>query len=530
MGIASEDENIKFRLANMGQRFTLFAVGIATLAFGFAVVGNFYGAALAESDLSSLLRFVAQVATVFVSLAIFFIHWLPPRQYRTVQSVFLASAFLAIGFLSFAHIITCSMTSAIFESETPVGSFFHMMIGVTISTALFISAFIPRQLVISKRGSYIVLLGFILFVGVVAVAAIEFGSYFPSLCPHDANANPLRLVIEVGAVVVLLFAMAKYYALATKTKEMMFQYLTVATILSAYSHAAFSFHQNPYDLFSVTSTAMTIASLVFVFFALFGTSISEPYKKLVTAQEQAERRRKEAEAATVKAQTYLDFLSHDVANMISPIMGRAEMISKSSDASAGQKEEALKIIDQTHRVSSLIVNLRRLSSAERIDLKKLEPVDLRELLPYLKKTRIEEGLGKGLVMTIHLPEDEQVRVLGGSAAEEIITDIFDNAIQHGGESLTDIEVSVRESPRGMHGRSWDIEILDNGPGIPEHTKAALKLTSSNSESRYTRGVASSLSIMSLIAEALGGRIAVEDRVPNDPAKGTRVVITLPKGA
>ena len=519
---------IESRAPEKNRRFVYLAAVLATLVFALVFLINLKGTIVQDSSQSSALRLTAQTIVVFVCFGVFFIHWLPPKQPKTLQSIFIATAFLSTGILAFAQTLTCSMILNILESEGPVGSFFHMMTGVTMAASLLFAAYIPSQRGIQKRESYLILLAFLLYTGALVAAAMLFGSYFPSLCPHDANADSTRIVIEVGMIIALLLATAKYYRSGRESKEMLFAYLAVATILASYSHAAFCLHQNPYDAYSMLSTVLTIASFGFVFLALFGISITQPYEKLMRAQEQAERRRKEAEAATVKAQTYLDFLSHDIANMISPIMGRAEMILRSSNPSEEQKEEALKIIDQTQKVASLIVNLRRLSNAERIDVSKLEPVDLRELLPHLQKMQVDSHPDKRMDITIQFPKEAHIKVLGGSAAEEIITEVFENAVKHGGKEHADVQVLVQAGRGDMQRRFWDIEMIDNGPGMPDHTRVALNVTSNDPEKRFTRGVASSLSIMSLIAEALGGRIRIEDRVQGDHTHGTKVTVTLPR--
>jgi len=519
---------IESRAPEKNRRFVYLAAVLATLVFALVFLINLKGTIVQDSSQSSALRLTAQTIVVFVCFGVFFIHWLPPKQPKTLQSIFIATAFLSTGILAFAQTLTCSMILNILESEGPVGSFFHMMTGVTMAASLLFAAYIPSQRGIQKRESYLILLAFLLYTGALVAAAMLFGSYFPSLCPHDANADSTRIVIEVGMIIALLLATAKYYRSGRESKEMLFAYLAVATILASYSHAAFCLHQNPYDAYSMLSTVLTIASFGFVFLALFGISITQPYEKLMRAQEQAERRRKEAEAATVKAQTYLDFLGHDIANMISPIMGRAEMISTSKGASEEQKKEALKIIDQTHKVASLIVNLRRLSRTERIDAGKLGEVDLRVLLPGLENARTRSNPGKNLTVNIRFPEEAQVKILGGSAAEEMIEEVLDNAIKHGGKESIEINIDVHPAHGDLHKRFWDIEIQDHGIGIPDHMKAALNVASSDPEKRFTRGVASSLSIMSLIAEALGGKIRIGDRVPNDHTQGTTVTITLPR--
>ena len=487
------------------------------------------GTVIENPDTSSTLRFTAQTIVMFVSFGVFFIQWLPPKQLKSVQAIFIATGFLSTGLLTFAHMMTCTMLLGVAGSdEAPVGSFFHMMSGVTMAGTMLVAAYIPNNRRIVKGESNLLLLGFVTYTAAVAVVAWLFGSSFPSLCPHDASADATRIVIEFAVIGVLLVATAKYYAIGRPTHDMTYAYLSCAALIGAYNHAAFCLHQQPNDGYSILSVVFTIISFALVFVALFSTSVTQPYDRLRRAQKQAEKRRKEAEAATVKAQTYLDFLSHDIANMISPIMNRAEIILESPNSSDKQKDEAGKIVEQTQKVASLISNLRRLSRAERIDVNSLGALDLRAQLPELVRTRRAAHPDRKLRIVIQIPDEGEVAVIGGNVAEEIIEEVFDNAIKHSTKGTNRVMVSVSPEEGRTGKPAWNIEVTDDGPGIPDHTKSALSATSSDPGKRYSRGVASSLSIMSLVAEQLGGRVRVEDRVAGDYTQGARVTITLPR--
>lgn len=486
------------------------------------------GAVIQDLEVGSSLRFVAQTIVMFVSFGVFFIQWLPPKQLKSVQSIFIAAGFLSTGILTFAHIMTCSMLLNITETdEAPLGSFFHMMSGVTMAGTLLIAAYIPHQRRIAKGESNLLLLGFLAYTAVIVTTASLLSSSIPPLCPHDAQADATRIVVESVVILTLLAATMKYHSSGHATKNRIYGYLACGTLLGAYNHVSFTLHEVPYDVFSILSMLFTIASFSLVFVALFSISVVQPYERLRKAQRQAERRRKEVETATVKAQTYLDFLSHDIANMISPIMNRAEIIQQSQDASEKDKEEAAKIIEQTQKVASLIVNLRRLSRAERVDLSGLGTVDLRVLLPDLVKSRRLSYPEKKLKFTVQVPSAVDVTVMGGSVVEEIIQEVLDNAIKHSDKETVRITVNVLPEKDRTGRDLWNIEVADDGPGIPDHVKSALNVGSSSPEKRFSRGVASSLTIMALIAEQLGGRIKVEDSVPGDHTKGTRVTVTLP---
>ncbi len=484
---------------------------------------------ISDPAANSTLRFTAQTIAVFVSFGVFFIQWLPPRQLKTVQSIFIASAFLSIGLLTFAHMMTCSvLVNVTGGSDEPIGSFFHMMVGVTMAGALLIASRIPSRLPIRKGDSNLILMAFLAYTSTVAVVAAVFGPQFPTLCPHDIGADPIRLVIEALVTAAMVIAALVYFRVGRTQREMSFFYLAGAALTGAFSHFAFSLHAGPLDGYSVLALAFTIASFALVFVALFSTSVMQPYDRLRRAQGQSERRRREAEAATVKAQTYLDFLSHDIANMISPIMNRAEIILESGDASGKDKEEARKIVEQTQKVASLIENLRRLSRTERVDAKGLGTVDLKVLFSELERTRSGSHPDLRMRVAVLAPRDTDVLAVGGNVVEEIVTEVFDNAVKHAGHRPLRVAVNITPVRRTDGAQFWRIEVTDNGPGIPDHVKASLNLRSSDPGNRFTRGVASSLSIMSLIAEQMGGSIRVEDRVPGNSSKGARVMIIVPR--
>jgi len=512
-----------------GQRFLILTAAFATLVFVAVSLLVPGGTVIEDPQMSSTLRFTAQTIVMFVSFGVFFIQWLPPKQLKSLQAIFIATGFLSTGLLTFAHMMTCSELMDITDSdEAPVGSFFQMMSGVTMAGTMLAAAYIPNHRRVVKGEPRLLLLGFLAYTAMVAATAWLFGSSFPSLCPHDANADATRIIVEFVMIGTLLVATAKYYAIGRPAHDMTYAYLSCAALIGAYNHAAFSLHQEPNDGHSILSVLFTIASFTLVFIALFSTSVTQPYDRLRRAQKQAEKRRKEAEAATMKAQTYLDFLSHDIANMITPIMNRAEIILQSPNASDKQKDEAGKIVEQTQKVASLIANLRRLSRAERIDVNSFGALDLRVLLPELVRTRKDAHPEKRLRVVVEIPDESEVAVIGGSVAEGIIEEVFDNAIKHSEKETNRITINVTPVGVGAGRPAWNIEVVDDGSGIPDHTKSALNVTSSDPSKRYSRGVASTLTIMSLVAEQLGGRIRVEDRVVGDYTQGARVIITLPR--
>lgn len=512
-----------------GARVILLTGLVATAAFVLLSPLDLESSVMEQRELYVAIRFVAQSLLMFVSFGVFFINWLPPGGTKDLQSVFIALAFFSTGTLTFAHIMTCrELLNVLEDPEDPMGSYFHLLSGATIACGLAIASFIPRTRIARKSDVRLLFAGFLAYTGIMLAFPLLLPSSIPELCPHRAPGGAFRIGIEGALALALVIATVKFYDLSRKTKDMSLAYLSSATLLGVFSHAAFILHENPYDIHSAMSVCYSIAAYTLVFVALFRGGVIQPYQRLTMTQNQADRRRREAEAATVKAQTYLDFLSHDIANMISPVMNRTEMILQSPSISDKERHEAQKIVEQMQKVSSLIQNLRRLSSAEKIDARTLGPVDLRSLFTDLERTRMERYSDIDLRVTVRFPDDPEVKVVGGSVAEEIIEEIFDNAIKHANKNIVKVEVDVHHSKGDSPDGEWIIEIRDYGPGITDQTKMALDITSSDPKRRFMRGIASSLSVIPLIVEQLGGRIRIEDRVHGDYSQGTKVVITLPR--
>lgn len=110
----------------------------------------------------------------------------------------------------------------------------------------------------------------------------------------------------------------------------------------------------------------------------------------------------------------------------------------------------------------------------------------------------------------------------------MIDEILDNSAKHSKSEDVQIDIEVAEAKGLADFDYWRVEISDNGPGIQDMMKTGMAAEAFDPENRFSRGIASSLSFMSLIAEHIGGRMRIQDRVEGDHTKGTKIVLMLPK--
>jgi len=240
----------------------------------------------------------------------------------------------------------------------------------------------------------------------------------------------------------------------------------------------------------------------------------------------------EAECAQVRSETYFDYLAHDIANLLSPILAYAELISDDSEAPSSTRARAARIVEQTRRASSFILSLRALEEAERTPFDEFDFVDLKDMFPLVEGRVREEHPEKQISVNYEMPVDGALKVAGGVHVHSLLDGILENAVNYSDSEK--VTVSIRVVPVEEAGDKffWQIEIADDGPGMVDELKAFFVPSGASSErlrKGISRGVASSLLIYSALVGRFGGSGWVEDRVPGDYAKGTKVVVKLPRG-
>ena len=245
-------------------------------------------------------------------------------------------------------------------------------------------------------------------------------------------------------------------------------------------------------------------------------------------ESQLKESKEESDKAKSRAQTYFDFMAHDIANIVSPILIYSQMITEAKNIPPKVRELCVEIESQARRASSLISNLRKLEEVESMSPEEFENVDLRQVLTSVESSICREFRNKTVAISHSFPQEEKIMVKGSGIVEDVVQKIFDNAARYADESAVDIEVRVTEIQEDSGKRYWQLEIADNGPGIIDQRKDILMATPNESQ-RLIRGIYSSLPFSISLLKCMGGGFQICDRIPNEPEKGARIVIRLPKG-
>lgn len=150
-----------------------------------------------------------------------------------------------------------------------------------------------------------------------------------------------------------------------------------------------------------------------------------------------------------------------------------------------------------------------------------EPADLGELLTdaitLMEPLAAEKSIS--LVATGPFPATEAT--VDPGAIQQALVNLLDNAIKF---SPANSQVEIRLHATGSH---WEIQITDQGPGIPaaEHERVFQKFYRLGSElRRETQGTGIGLSLVKAVAEAHGGHVVLT----SNPGQGSSFTLIGPK--
>lgn len=241
-----------------------------------------------------------------------------------------------------------------------------------------------------------------------------------------------------------------------------------------------------------------------------------------------ERRRLEAEVARANREL-LRNLAHEVKNPLGGIRGAAQLLE--SDLTREEDRECTGVIlDEADRLTHLVERLLEpYRSAERTG-----PVELHELLEHVKSLIAHEFPEVAFV------RDYDVSIPPVLADEGRLTQVFLNLVRNAAEALRGgavpeprIELRTRFVRDAFVGdvrrkRALALEVLDNGPGIPEAIRDRIffPLVTGRAE-----GSGLGLSLVKSYVEEAGGSVLVESRpgrtvfrvlLPFEPAKPAAV--------
>lgn len=257
--------------------------------------------------------------------------------------------------------------------------------------------------------------------------------------------------------------------------------------------------------------------------SVFGISRDLTSRKIM--EEELKRRTLEAEEAQNRAQTFFDFLAHDIANMISPIMSYSEATLMKGDISPEIKTYTEKTQEQVKEIASLIFNLRLLAEAEKISIDAAENLDIRETMREIGRSVSGHYPHKKFKMSFEGP-DKRIIVVGGKPLRNALILGLNKAAKYAVDKEIDIKMKASEV-KDEDKEFWQLKLIVPSFALPTNLREAFSSPFEITRQKM-KGYARNMSFVSSIIEHFGGKIWLEDIESDDQSKGFIIFMNLLK--
>lgn len=208
----------------------------------------------------------------------------------------------------------------------------------------------------------------------------------------------------------------------------------------------------------------------------------------------------ESERAVSRAKdSFIAGLSHELRTPLTSIYGFAEILTDGGANDVAQTEEIAQIIaneaaEMTRMVDDLLTASRMESTGIRIETTRTRLEDIVEsaITPF-------ERAG----MSIQRQPTAAIVETDGARLRHVLVNLLSNAARYGGTQIG-VEVSASED-------TVDIEVWDNGPGVPEEQIEKLfdRFIHEGAQPLLTGSVGLGLAIASRLTGMLGGRLSYQ---------------------
>ncbi len=225
-----------------------------------------------------------------------------------------------------------------------------------------------------------------------------------------------------------------------------------------------------------------------------------------------------------RAEFYKDLFSHDINNILQGILSGMQLCEAEIDDGTEMQKDIRIIISQVLRGANLVLNIRKLSQLEEIEIS-------------LRRTEICNILINSIDFVKNSYRDKKININLDSVSKqlyiqtnELIRDVFENilynAIKHNKNAIPEIEDKISKEQKLVE-NYIKLEFQDNGVGISDPRKEKI-FQRGYGDNKSVQGMGLGLSLVKTIIEKCQGEIWVEDRVKGDYSKGSNFIILIPE--
>ncbi|QZP39669.1 sensor histidine kinase [Halobaculum magnesiiphilum] len=220
-----------------------------------------------------------------------------------------------------------------------------------------------------------------------------------------------------------------------------------------------------------------------------------------------------------KAAVVNRFVRHDLRHAAQLLIGYSDEIRSYGSDSVDEDDSDGGHEDLADRVASIGRDLSETQSRVKIIDELLDGEGVDDRTPVVVSTALDrrhdeltDGHPNG---TVRIDSEGEPAVLGGDHVVTAVSELVENALQHGGDPA---DVRVRETRAG---REVEITVLDDGDGFPENERALINDDEVETQLRHSSGMG--LWLAKWVIEFYGGTLSVG----TSPDGGGEATVRLP---
>lgn len=222
--------------------------------------------------------------------------------------------------------------------------------------------------------------------------------------------------------------------------------------------------------------------------------------------------RKKGERALRERTEQIEFfnrlLRHDMGNDLQLIRSQAARI---EEATAGEPSElAADVVARSDDIIALVDTVRSVLRAVDDDDRELEVVDLAATLSAAAEG--VRAMGADVSVSVSAPSDAYV--LADDLLGDVLKNVMANAVEHGGDGSTTVDVTVED-----RGDVVAVEVVDDGTGVADPERVLER----GETAGQSGGTGFGLYFVSSMVDAYGGDVHIGE----SDAGGARVTVELP---
>jgi len=238
------------------------------------------------------------------------------------------------------------------------------------------------------------------------------------------------------------------------------------------------------------------------------------------------------DGAKTQVRMYLDILTHDVGNLVSPLNAYLEMMLATTTLTSTQSKYLTSALESSKSILHLIRNVRRMAQTVEGAKPEMVPVNISKTINQVVADAKNAFVGRSIEIRASLPKEE-LWAMADSLVDEVFYNLVSNSIKYDGHEQVVIDVEAK--PTEFESRaSVLVRITDRGAGIPDEYKEKVFVRGFRESHKgewptapKARGAGMGLPLVKSLVDRYGGRIWMENRVHGDFTKGSVVSVILP---